>query len=386
MRRRFLLCGLLGLFALVGVLGPVSGSSATTRAGSSATPPASYVYWTNSNAGTIGRANLDGTSPNPSFITGATYPYGVAVDGSHVYWPNVGSNTIGRANLDGTSPNESFISGAHAAAAAVDAGHIYWANVSANTIGRANRDGTGVDPSFITVATGVFGVAVDAGHVYWTNLNAGTIGRANLNGTSPDESFITGASSPYAVAVDAGHVYWTNYAASTIGRANLGGTGVDQSFITGADHPYGVAVDGGHVYWTMLYSGTIGRANLDGTNINPSFMSGGSALGVAVDPRQVARLRAGTTTCNGKYAGTGLKVVVPSGASCTLVPGTHVKSNVTVSSGGSLYIEGVRIGGTLTVSGSASVCASKIHRAVVPAGASVTLGYPACVGKTVIPG
>src|SRR3954447_14063359 len=38
-----------------------------------------FVYWTNFN-GTIGRANLDGTGVDQSFITGASRPTGVAVD------------------------------------------------------------------------------------------------------------------------------------------------------------------------------------------------------------------------------------------------------------------------------------------------------------------
>ena len=43
-----------------------------------------YVYWTNNDTNAIGRANLDGTNPDQSFITGATHPLGVAVDASHV--------------------------------------------------------------------------------------------------------------------------------------------------------------------------------------------------------------------------------------------------------------------------------------------------------------
>ncbi len=50
---------------------------------------------------------------NQSFITGADNPCGVASDGTYLYWGNVGSNdtgkTIGRAKLDGTGVNESFI-------------------------------------------------------------------------------------------------------------------------------------------------------------------------------------------------------------------------------------------------------------------------------------
>jgi len=36
-----------------------------------ATPANAFVYWTNNSSGTIGRANLDGTGVNQSFITGA---------------------------------------------------------------------------------------------------------------------------------------------------------------------------------------------------------------------------------------------------------------------------------------------------------------------------
>jgi sugar lactone lactonase YvrE len=59
----------------------------------------------------IGRANLDGTGANPNFITSATNPDGLAVDGSHIYWANSGSTTIGRANLDGTGVDQGLYHG-----------------------------------------------------------------------------------------------------------------------------------------------------------------------------------------------------------------------------------------------------------------------------------
>jgi len=37
-----------------------------------------YVYWANSSSGTIGRASLDGSWVNESFITGASIPEGIA--------------------------------------------------------------------------------------------------------------------------------------------------------------------------------------------------------------------------------------------------------------------------------------------------------------------
>jgi hypothetical protein len=115
---------------------------------------------------------------------------------------------IGRANLDGTHVNQSFIKGANnPAGVAVDAAHIYWTNSGAyqtgkpTTIGRANLNGTGVNERFITGTNGSCGLALAGGHIYWANNNSTTIGRANLNGTGVNESFITGANGPCGVAV-----------------------------------------------------------------------------------------------------------------------------------------------------------------------------------------
>jgi streptogramin lyase len=87
----------------------------------------------------------------------------VAVDAGHIYWARLTTGAIGRANLDGTDVNQSFITGTDSFGVAVDADHIYWANSNTGTIGRANLDGTGANQSFITGAAFPFGVAVDAG-------------------------------------------------------------------------------------------------------------------------------------------------------------------------------------------------------------------------------
>jgi hypothetical protein len=86
-----------------------------------------HIYWSNFSTPTIGRANVDGSSPNQSFISGVSSPDGVAVDSSHIYWTSIVIATIGRANLDGSSPNQSFISGASGpVGVVVDSSFIYW--------------------------------------------------------------------------------------------------------------------------------------------------------------------------------------------------------------------------------------------------------------------
>ncbi len=80
----------------------------------------------------------------------------VAVDASHLYWAN-GPNSIGRANLDGTGANPSFVSGIFSAnALAVDSvnGFIFWADLEGDRIGRANlADGAGATSTGETSTT-----------------------------------------------------------------------------------------------------------------------------------------------------------------------------------------------------------------------------------------
>ncbi len=86
----------------------------------------------------------------------------MAVNADHVYWTNGSTGTIGRANLDGTGANQSFITGAGPFGVAVDADHVYWTNFTTGSIGLANLDGTGANQSLLTGATVPFGVAVDS--------------------------------------------------------------------------------------------------------------------------------------------------------------------------------------------------------------------------------
>ena len=243
------------------------------------------VYWADYDNGTIGRANLDGTGLDQSFITSADFPVSVAVDASHIYWANEGllsGTTIGRANLDGTDVDQSFITGANSpGGVAVDASHVYWTNELGDSIGRANLDGSGVDQSFINAGDFPCGPAVDASHIYWANALSGTIRRANLNGTQVNRHLVDPGFGTCSVAVDAAHVYWAGV--TSIGRARLNGKRAVRNFIASESVTTGVAVDGAQIYWAN-FDGTIGRANLDGTGRNHTFICGSRfSGGVAVD-------------------------------------------------------------------------------------------------------
>lgn len=269
----------------------------------SATPEGSHAFFTsseeltndaNTGADAIGRANLDGTSPNHSFlIAGAK---GVAVDSSYIYWAIPGQDAIGRASLDGTSVNPNFITGADRPQyVAVDGSFIYWTNAGTKfsfegSIGRANLDGSDANQEFITAEVSQpEGIAVNATHIFWGNASfSPAIARANIDGTEANSSFVSlFGGKPGGVAANSTHVFWTTPTGDAIGRVNTDGTKRNGNFITGAARPQGIALDGTNLYWSNSASATIGRGRLDGTEAEQSFLSSFKSSGVAVDPSNI---------------------------------------------------------------------------------------------------
>ena len=182
---------------------------------------------------TIARARLDGTGrpdihPRRRDLS-ATEIGSIAVDEDHIYWaensghgvllPPLGS--IGRANLDGTGVDQSFIPfpADKAAGVAVDATTSTGATGDhAPPIGRANLDGTGVDHTFIPFPSGFTpgAVEVDAAHIYWFNARPTypSEGTPSVAPTSTEpastraSSAASGSRHRADLAVDAGHIYW----------------------------------------------------------------------------------------------------------------------------------------------------------------------------------
>jgi virginiamycin B lyase len=247
-----------------------------------------FLYWANAGTNSIGRANVDGSGVNQSFISGLNTPIGVSVDSQHIFWANFNTNHIGRANRDGTGVNPNFIPVAgQPLYVASDGTHVYWSNQDTGDVGRANVDGSGVDDSLIPAPTFIEdaeGVAVDGSYVYWTQT-FGNIGRANLDGTGPNFNFAPTPTFPEGVAVDAAHIYWADFGGGTgVGRASINGMDSNPSFIATTDPLHGIAVDGAHIFWANQNTSTIQRANLDGSDVTPSFIAATAPEGVAVDP------------------------------------------------------------------------------------------------------
>ncbi len=292
-----------------------------------------YVYWASPGTNSIGRANNDGSNPQPNFITGLRAPQSVAVNSSFIYWTSPDAHRIGRANLDGSSVNQNFITLASNRmpwGVALNGSNIFWTNSvrsGQGLVGRANLNGGEVRDTFVGGAVDyrARGIAVVGSWVYfsnWTAFNQApgnqTIGRASLStgvgGTSSniDRRWrVRGTLSGYeflsdGIAINGNNFYWTNRLAlcgSALGRGTLTGSAVqlNQSrlFLSstaglplqrvagggGSGCPngqvssssVGLATDSTHLYWSVRVGdqnngrGFISRANLNGSNPNQGF-------------------------------------------------------------------------------------------------------------------
>jgi len=176
-----------------------------------------YVYWANKYNGagknSISRASLDGSSVRPAFIRISDeprppQPCGVAVNDSHVYWGNNFQNSIGRANLDGSSPNQQFLTQQQPGGVpfkpcglALNDQTLFWDG------GRANLDGS--DPQ--SMPGGRCNVAVAGDSLYTVRGNPSafnsTINRSDLDGSN---STAVADAAPCGIDVFGGYVYWVS--------------------------------------------------------------------------------------------------------------------------------------------------------------------------------
>jgi hypothetical protein len=205
---------------------------------------AGHVYWTNTgcvdkgngipldDGGTIGRAEIEGTKVEPSWIEGASNPQGIAVNDTNVYWANRGrfpnTQTIARADIEGTpaSVEQEFFQPLISTlpyGVALSPTHVYFTLVQNETedvggyVARVPLAGGGIEFTFVK-QNKVRGIAVDATNVYWAAEEDEEVGRipiADFPKLGPcegvpncTEGFMPVEGALNGLAVDAQHLYW----------------------------------------------------------------------------------------------------------------------------------------------------------------------------------
>ena len=212
-------------------------------------------------AGTL-TASARGTLPAIVTLTGT----GVAPAADrYLYW---GYPDIGRAQLDGSTPNPQFVTLTdNLSSLDVGAGYIYW--VYAGSVMRIPVDGIGSPQSVYTGSYDeTLGVALSETYVYWTNYSMKEIWRADLDG-SDAQAILTGLDNPTGLDVYDDYLYWSEYSGASTSKirrvplSNLASTPeilFEYPEMT-TSGPAGLEVGGGRVYWAQTdwndYSGSV---------------------------------------------------------------------------------------------------------------------------------
>jgi len=249
-------------------------------------PVGMKVYW---GAGTIHRADLDGTNVEP-IMDFADVPYGLAIDGSagKIYWTADFSRQICRAGLDGTSRevllDSILVSPLDVHWDAVT-GQLYWADYGARRIGRSSADGLDIEHllngSFTSsVATNAYSSRL---FLVEAELGAERIQASSFDGSNLVNLVTTDLEGPSSLVTDTNGqgLYWCDLGRNVIERIDFDGS--NRVSIRAADCD-DLAFDdqGSRLYW-IEYS-AIYRCDADGTNgelflnISPS-----STRGIAID-------------------------------------------------------------------------------------------------------
>jgi hypothetical protein len=257
------------------------------------------AFWANSGVNKISHAGQLEQGRGADIPIDPAYldtPTAVAIDPSagKVYWLNTGhGGSIGFANMDGSSPGFLNTAGANFAGPsgmALDpaTGKLYWGNSTGGSIGYAKLDGTGGGQLGISGATAEpNALVVDPlnGRIYWSNFVADKISYANLDGTAAQDLDTTGApvEAPTGVTIISrtGLIYWANQKGESIGYASIdGGGGGKADFNTVVSKPVGLATDGGTLFWGSREREEIRDGNLAGCCTVP-LEGGASHSGVS---------------------------------------------------------------------------------------------------------
>ena len=225
-----------------------------------------FIYFCNSSTGYIGRAKLNGTGVERTWLHVEGEPIGVAVNASNVFWTDFANNRIGRATIAGATIEKTWITGERADR---DRGERIERDMGKllGYIARATLAGGTIEQTWINTGTGApQGVAINSAHVFWVQAEEQYIGRATLAGGSIEQKWLkpAGTGAFYGIAVDAHSVYYGNYAQNSVGRAALNGEEVNATWLPVGTSPitYGIAVNSEYCYVANLEADTILRAKL----------------------------------------------------------------------------------------------------------------------------
>lgn len=240
------------------------------------------IFWSNVTGGEVYAHSVVPGGPPTLIATGLTFPETVVADGSKIYWADTNGGGIGRANYDGSLPEPDWLTAPNATNTRLlvnGPSHLY--------LMRATQGAYRVDKvaptSVPEISAGwAWGGFLDGDTLYWSEHAEGEIRSADVSGGGAFvvNTVVTNAPTAYAVHVHDRVLYWTTDGTGDDGTVNampLGGGEVVQ-FTDTAIFPEDLVVDDDYVYWVEWNErGSLYRARHDGTDVTaifPAFSAG----------------------------------------------------------------------------------------------------------------
>jgi len=268
-------------------------------AGAALTPATArgQIFVTDFADGTIGEYNLDGTTVNPSLVSGLNEPAAIAVSGSDLFVANYGrgNGTIGEYTTSGAAVNTDLVSGlSYPTGIAVSGSNLFV--VSGDTVGEYTTAGATVNASLVPAFYSASGLAVSGSDLFVTYYDypysgyPGAIREFTTSGATVN-TFPVSGSDVAGIVVSGSDLFVAFDGSGTIGEYTTSGDTVNASLVSGLGYPNGIAVSGSDLFVTSdTVPQTIGEYTTSGANVNASLVSGsvlGFPEGIAVVPEAV---------------------------------------------------------------------------------------------------
>ena len=301
---------------------------------------------------------IDATSPNPGVVWTQGGCFGGIAKSNRTtgaqQW-SVVTNDIGRASIDPANGQIYVIT---------DAGPNYNYNTAytATASGVLSSAGSCEGYTDLNPADGMLYRGGSRCGLTLSQLNKSSLGSPNW--TLNLASYVTSVDALAVQPWSGGYIYVASASSSKIVVVDPATQTVVSTFTT-AVPPTSIAVNplGGNLYIANGASHFVYAYSPSGSLVWTSPDLGGPVSNIAA-PRDVVGVAlvspkplqlVGNATCSGVSGGNPTSVVVPAGATCTLVAGTTVSGNVLVGRGGAFDDEGAVVGGSLQASNAASI-------------------------------
>jgi streptogramin lyase len=252
------------------------------------------LWFTESQAGQIGRITTAGVVTEFSTASTSTAPKGIALgpDGNVWFAENAdAANSIGKITTAG-AVTEYPVTTLDSTPFVVTAGPdnaMWFTEVTGNNIGRITTAGTVSEYPVLSAGSFPQGITKGPDGVMWfTELCGNNIGSISITGTVAEFPVPTGTAGPYDIAAGpAGDLWFTEDFANKIARSTTGGTISEFPIPTSNSNPHGItAGPDGNMWFVEKVQQRVGRITPDGTITEFLPPSAGTAVleGITAGP------------------------------------------------------------------------------------------------------